>query len=107
MTGHEQIVRFRRAGKRPVAAFVVVGRHPRFDAEHELEDGELPTVYTGDTDPAVADLRCLVGLRVHLNYADGCDPAHWWRWFDAVHAAKPAQIFGVEPSNEEVVTWPM
>ena len=83
--------------------FVDVGARGVPGAEGCLERGELPTVHTEGDSVSTVDLRFLVGLRVHVTAA-ACSSETWWRWWDAVVAAKPAHAIGVEPDGE-VIEW--
>lgn len=109
MTGHEPLLQMRRAGKRPECAWVLDDDAP----DHLLVARtwhELPNefthkfqahIHTRSTDiPETLDLRCLVGLQVHLvcgRSADRCK-----RLFDAVAAAKPALLIATH--GDEVWT---
>lgn len=97
------------AGWKPAAVFVTVGAAPiaRYwfqNPERAMQDGGLPMVFTDGASPAVADLRFLRGLRVHVCMGDGARSAYW-PWWDAIQAVEPAAMYGVEPDGE-VVTWP-
>ena len=108
MIGHRQIEALRKAGYKPAAVFLNIGPAPAVrwrwqSPEREIENGGLPEVWTGDASPATADLRFLRGCRVHVATFGGARAA-WWSWWDAVQAAEPAAMFGVEPDGE-VVQW--
>ncbi len=105
MIGHQQVIDARRAGYKPAAVFVEIGT-PRADAlspERDLRDGLLPAVWTMGATPAAADLRFLLGLRVHVTLHQGTSEM-FWAWWDAIKDAKPEAMHGVEPDGE-VVTW--
>lgn len=108
--GHQQIVDLRMTGRKPAAVFLNIGPAPTpryaFEAaDRDLAEGALPQVWTESTHPAIADLRCLKGCRVHLALFGGSRD-EFWGWWDAVFAAEPAEMFGVEPDGE-VVAWPV
>ncbi len=114
MTGQEAVIGLRRRGLKPQAVFFEP-RHPTASPSLSSADkaprskptdqapDPLPSVYAGDTQPAVADLRFLVGLRVHLCPAG--DEWTWAGWWDAIVAAKPSELFGVHPVTQELSIW--
>ena len=106
MIGHHAIVSLRRNRARPAAVFVTVGPAPRWNPEGELAAGAIPIVFTEDTLPGAADLRFLLGLRVHVNHAPDCATDAWWAWWEAITKAGPSQAFGIDPETGGVVTWP-
>lgn len=106
MIGHRAIIDLRRRGARPAAVYLVVGPAPSWNPEGELAAGAIPAVYTEDTPIEAADLRFLLGLRVHVNHAEGCNTEAWWRWWEAVTKAGPSKAYGIDPETGEVVTWP-
>jgi hypothetical protein len=102
--GHLQILDLRAQGLRPAAVFVHVGGEgARRYAERDIENGLLPEVWTGATNAALADLRFVRGLRVHLD-AWACSAAGFYAWWDAVLAAGPAEVYGVD-ADGEVLVW--
>lgn len=105
MTGQGQIVKARRYGYKPRAVFVEIGTLPAdaMPPERDIRDGLLPAVWTQGATPATADLRFLLGLRVHVTLREGSSEM-FWQWWDAIQAAKPAAMYGVEPDGE-VMTW--
>ena len=115
MRGHRQIEGARWCGYKPKAVFVVVGSCPvvRYewqDPERVIDFGGFPVtstahpvVYTESTPPALADLRFLVGCRVHLSVHAGRRDA-FWDWLDAIKAAGAREIYGVDPEGE-VQSW--
>lgn len=110
MIGHLQIAALRRRHQRPTLVDLVIGPAPvvRYAwqaPEDALAQGVVPTVYTAGETPELADLRWLTGLRVSLLPRE-CGMALWGRWWEAVRAAAPAFMAGIEPDTEEVVTWP-
>jgi len=103
--GHQSVIDARRAGYRPSAVFLEIGT-PRMGApspERDMRDGLLPAVWTMGETPAAADLRFLLGLRVHVTLHEGSSEM-FWLWWDAVKNAKPAAVYGVEPDGK-VITW--
>ncbi len=108
MKGHRQIEHLRLAWRKPAAVFVTIGRCPpaRFsfeDPEAALAMEALPEVFTDDTQPFLADLRFLLGCRVHLTQREGSSEL-FWQWHDAIAKAGASAIFGVEPDGE-VIAW--
>ncbi len=105
MIGQQQILQARRSGYKPAAVFVEIGTPPAgaVSPERDLSDGLLPAVWTMGATPATADLRFLVGMRVHVTLYQGTSEM-FWAWWDAIRAAEPAEMYGVEPDGE-VVTW--
>jgi hypothetical protein len=105
MTGQGQIVKARRYGYKPRAAFVEIGV-PTVGTpapERDMRDGLLPAMWTQGAWPTNVDLRFLIGLRVHVSLREGTSEM-FWAWWDAIKDAKPAAMYGVEPDGE-VVTW--
>jgi hypothetical protein len=105
MLGHQQVLKARRKGYKPAAVFVEIGTPPAGAAspERDLLDGLLPAVWTMGALPAAADLRFLFRSRVHVTLLQGSSEM-FWAWWDAIRAAKPAEMYGVEPDGE-VLTW--
>jgi hypothetical protein len=105
MRGHQQVVEARRRGYKPAAVFFDIGTPPAAAAssERDLSEGMRPAVWTMGGTPAAADLRFLLGVRVHVTLHEGSSEM-FWAWWDAIRAAKPAEMYGVEPDGE-VVTW--
>lgn len=105
MVGHQQVMQARRSGYKPSAVFVEIGTPPDGapSPERDLRDGLLPAVWTMGATPATADLRFVLGMRVHVTLHQGSSEM-FWAWWDAIQAAKPAEMYGVEPDGE-VVTW--
>lgn len=108
MIGHQQVIAARRAGWKPAAVFLNIGTPPPGNrvapvVEHELADGFLPAVYTAGDDVRRADLRWAHGLRVHV-LGTHASSETFWGWWDALVAAVPARLIGVEPDGE-VIEW--
>lgn len=103
MKGARQIVELRKQRSKPSSAFLTVGHCPAgWEVETEIRGGTPPQVWTGADDPQFADLRWAMGLRVVLDH-DRCSAETFWRWFDAVKAAKPALLVALEPDGETVI----
>jgi len=108
MNGHQQVVALRESGYRPTCVFINIGPTPparrlTVAPERMLEQGGIPEVWTDGESPALADLRFLKGLRVHVSLMGGAR-AEFWPWWDAVVNAQPDHAFGLEPDGE-VLEW--
>jgi hypothetical protein len=106
--GHRQVIAARRAGYKPKAVFLEIGHPPALGlvdtpAEQQMAQGQIPTVWTNGASVSTADLRWLVGLRVHVVNAQSSS-WHFWEWWEAVCDAHAAHVVAVEPDGE-VIEW--
>lgn len=99
MTGHEPLLQMRRSGVKPDCAWVMDDDAPDnlvtarswHESPNEFTHKYQAHIHTKAADiPEALDLRCLVGLQVHLICARGADRCK--RLFDAIAAAKPALL---------------
>lgn len=66
MRGHEDLIRLRKAGKKP-AGLVYVDDYPVLPKHtHWLKSGAIPSICTHGDDVGSLDLRFLVGLQVNV-----------------------------------------
>lgn len=102
MTGHEQLIAMRRAGKRPACVWVWDDADPvSARAAREWQDNPNPfagklyaEIHLSETDvPEALDFRALVGMRVHLFNNRGADRAR--RVFKAISKAEPGFLISV------------
>lgn len=100
MIGHEQVIALRAEGYKPAAIFVEDKPVSRLGAEWEIDAGGLPVVYVGGDNPDRADLRFVVGLRVHLLAED---PGRAVRWVDRLLLDGAAHV--VQSTNGEIFQW--
>lgn len=99
MTGHEALLKLRRAGKRPACAWVV-DSDDKLAVDMAMDWHKEPNPYAhklfahirlkSDEVPEALDFRCLVGLEVHLECRRGRDRAQ--RLFKAISQANPALL---------------
>jgi hypothetical protein len=98
MIGHKQIINLREHGMKPKSVFFKIAEHPKFktpmeDPEMALEQGYLPEVYTGITDPKKTDLAWIKGLCVHLIGGDVESHINWWI---SIVDAEPKLLIGID-----------
>jgi hypothetical protein len=103
MTGHDALLKLRRAGRKPACVWVLDDDHPA--SAQIARDWHLePNPYAGkvfahirlvDTDiPESLDFRPLIGLQVHMTCSRGPDRAK--RVFDSLAAAEPVFLIAVQ-----------
>lgn len=102
MTGQQHLIALRRAGKKPACVWVHDDDWP-MSKQGAREWHTQPNPFAGkvfaelqvsDTDiPETLDLRCLVGLQVHLMSDRGEERAR--RMFNAIASAEPALLVAV------------
>lgn len=97
MTGHQALLSLRRAGMKPACVWVLDDDAPTSIKAAQTWHAEpnpfahklFAQIHLSDTDtPESLDLRCLMGLRIHMTCARGTARAK--RLFAALIAAKPA-----------------
>lgn len=102
MTGHQQLIAMRRAGKRPACVWVWDDADQMSArAAREWQDNPNPFVWKlfacihiAEADvPEALDFRCLVGMHVHLFNDRSEDRAR--RMFKAIEKAEPALLVSV------------
>jgi len=98
MNGHQQILSLRAQGFKPAAVFIEDRISTR--AEWEIRFGELPAVYVGGDNPALADLRFAADCRVHL-WAD--DPVRAVAWVDRLLQDGVQHV--IQATQGEVYEW--
>lgn len=70
MHGHEHLIAMRRRGLRPAIVWLVDGQPPRPSRlDREYPQPDAIQVCAADS-PALLDLRCVVGLQVHVMAQD-------------------------------------
>ncbi len=100
MIGHDQVIALRAEGRKPAAIFLEDRPVPAIGAGWELDVGGLPAVYVGGDNPERADLRFVVGLRVHLV---ANDPERAVRWVDRLLLDGAAHV--IQTTQGEVFQW--
>jgi len=103
MTGHEPLLKMRRAGKKPACVWVT-DEDSSYAIKAAADWHLMPNPFTEklfahihikESDvPEALDFRCLVGLTVHMECERGSDRAQ--RLFKAIVDASPAFVISVQ-----------
>lgn len=97
MIGHNQVIAMRMEGKKPSSVFVQFGKP--FNAEQDVMNGIIPSVFIGERDVAkLADLTWAKGLNIQLMQAK--DMAQFTKWWVAFVDAEVATMIGLDNDGE-------
>lgn len=97
MIGHNQIIAMRMEGKKPSTVFVQFGKP--FNAEKDVSDGIIPTVWISEKDnPKLTDLTWAKDLNIQLMQAKDID--QFVKWWIALVDAEVNTIIGLDNDGE-------
>jgi hypothetical protein len=96
MIGHKQIIELRKKRRKPVTVFMSFGKP--FNADNDIKDQILPTVYVRKSTPELADLSWAKGLDIQLLPCD--DLQLYTRWWCALVDAGVKGIVGIDSDGE-------
>jgi hypothetical protein len=97
MIGHNQIIAMRMAGNKPKSVFVQFGK--TFNAEKDVSDGIIPTVWIDEKDhQKLVDLSWAKDLNIQL--MPGKDIVQFTKWWVALVDAEVNTIIGLDNDGE-------
>jgi hypothetical protein len=97
MIGHNQVIAMRMEGKKPKTVFVQFGKP--FNAEKDVSDGIIPTVWISEKDnPKLTDLTWAKDLNIQLMQAKDID--QFVKWWIALVDAEVNTIIGLDNDGE-------
>ena len=100
MTGLEQLTDVRLSGIKPLAAFLFDHESDELPVLEQIANDAPPAIVVVGVEPGRADLRCLMGMRVHLV----CDDhSRALRWVDALLLAGVEHV--IQSTAGEVYQW--